>query len=282
MAFHFDARADSSDEEGGGGIDLSAWKTGAGPGASRPTSQRAPAPIARMVAPQDRESSRGSGTPDLAAFQSSTRKSKSVSRTRSPPRPSFQAVNRQVQEPDEESTYDLDTPDPILEGGFQDEEQDEEEAGPTQPRKLFVGIDRDEEDVDDFEDLTKGSENVRQVLSAVPQKGGKVLYTVLFDDFHKEKVSPQHLWIYVEQHMRIFWITLRPSMSGVYGFSNGCAMSWPSFFGGSKCLSSPQRLSRLDGLLRHFRRGELHIRPHMKIARARSENFCRLTSDLPL
>lgn len=188
MAFHFDARADSSDEEGGGGIDLSAWKTGAGPGASRPTPQRAPAPVARMVVTQDRESSRGSATPDLAAFQSGNRKSKSISRTRSPPRPSFQAVNRPAQEQDEESTYDLDTPDPILEGGFQDEEEDEE-AGSTQPRKLFVGIDRDEEDVDGFEDLTKGSENVRRVLSAVPQKGGKVLYTVLFDDFHKEKVS---------------------------------------------------------------------------------------------
>lgn len=197
MAFHFDARADSSDEEGGGGIDLSAWKTGAAPGASRPTSQRAPAPVAQMVAPQGRESSRGSATPDLAAFRSSTRKSKSVSRTRSPPRPSFQAVNKKpVQEPDEESTYDLDTPEPVLGVGVQDEEEDEDEAGPTQSRKLIVGIDRDEEDVDDFEDLTKGSENVRRVLSAVPQKGGKVLYTVLFDDFHKEKVSPSNAFAY--------------------------------------------------------------------------------------
>ncbi|CAK3742410.1 related to helicase [Lecanosticta acicola] len=198
MAFQFDARADSSDEETGGGIDLSSWKTGAagaaGAGPARKTPQEAPAPIAQMVAPQRDDRSQTSETPNLAAFQNIGKgKRTSKSRTRSPPRPSFQAVNKPLVEPDDEPVYDLDTPEPASGLAGDGDAEEEDDLQTAQRQKLFVQISRDEADRDDFEDLTGGSESVRRVLSAVPVKGGKVFYTVLFDDFHTEKLRRDDL-----------------------------------------------------------------------------------------
>lgn len=201
MAFHFDARADSSDEDTPA-LDLSSWKNRAAGSTNNaprpaPAPAPAPAPVAPMVVNHDAEDSDSdNSTPDLAAFQASDRKRKRPSATPSPVVPSFQAINSASKRPDGQSTFDLGsddgTPDPALQlPASEDEDQEEEEvARPAEQKRLMVVVSRKEgKRRKNYRDLRAGDDNVRRVLKESQEQDGTVMYKVLFDDFHVENVS---------------------------------------------------------------------------------------------
>ncbi|KAK4503948.1 hypothetical protein PRZ48_004863 [Zasmidium cellare] len=186
MSFHFDARGDSSDDDGGGGLDLASWKTGAA--APQGTARGGPvAPVAQMVAAGDEEEEDDSqsATPDLAAFQSG-RKRKSPSAARSPPALSFQAINERIADADDGSTYDLQSLDSDVLQLPMDVEEEDEPAPSGQ--ELYVQISRDEVDRDDFEDYTALGTTVKRVLQEKRLKNGKMMYRVMFEDTHSEEI----------------------------------------------------------------------------------------------
>lgn len=189
MSFHFDARGDSSDDDEGGGLDILAWKAGNAP-RNRPAQSVPVAPVAPMVVPDDDEEDEDNSrrpTPDLAAFQSSRkRKSSSAAPSRSPPVPSFQAINERLPDPDQGSTYDLES----LDSDILQLPMDEEEGVPVPAgkRQLVVWISRNEVDRDDFEDFTAASYAVERVLRERRLRNGKMMYRVMFEDTHTEEV----------------------------------------------------------------------------------------------
>ncbi|UJO17082.1 Chromatin remodeling factor mit1 [Fulvia fulva] len=205
MAFHFDARADSSDEDTPA-LDLSSWKNRAAGSTNNaprpaPAPAPAPAPVAPMVVNHDAEDSDSdNSTPDLAAFQASDRKRKRPSATPSPVVPSFQAINSASKRPDGQSTFDLGsddgTPDPALQlPASEDEDQEEEEvARPAEQKRLMVVVSRKEgKRRKNYRDLRAGDDNVRRVLKESQEQDGTVMYKVLFDDFHVENVPFEEL-----------------------------------------------------------------------------------------
>ena len=193
MAFHFDTRADSSDEDTPA-LDLSSWKNRAG-GSANNAPRSGPAPVAPMVVNDEAEDSDDSNsTPNLAAFQASDRKRKRPSATQSPVVPSFQATNSASKTPDNESTFDLGsddgTPDPALQFPASEDEDDEDVRRPAEQKRLMVVVSRkDGNRRNKYRDLRAGDDNVRRVLKESQEKDGTIMYRVLFDDFHVENVS---------------------------------------------------------------------------------------------
>lgn len=196
MAFHFDARGDSSDEEGGE-FDLSSWTTGAArAGASAVMNQ---APVAPMMQPEaqliesDEESDieeeivprdppNGPSTRDSSASLSL----------------GFQPINASDRRESQQSTYNLDSDaSPERDGSIM--EVDNVERRPEKREKS-----KDEDDnalvvyISDTEiarakkkaytDLTAGADRVRRVLKEAQDDDGTMLYEVQFDDFHTEQV----------------------------------------------------------------------------------------------
>lgn len=199
MAFNFDAQRDSSSEEDGG-IDLSAWKSGAG-AKPRPL----PAPVAQMVqrdADVDESDevsmdiSNAAGPSALASFKNSGLRqsiSTSTSRTRSPALPSFQAINEPVPDEDEDDEDDEDNEGRLSLASFLNPEiegdEDEEEEPLLNGRKpLYVGISRSEVDRDDYERVTKRKTTVKRVLREWQDEDGGMMYTVMFGDFDVAQV----------------------------------------------------------------------------------------------
>jgi hypothetical protein len=166
MAFHFDARGDSSSDDDNDAPDLTAWKAGV----SRGILGGGRAPTAPML-PQSNEEGR---------------LDKRISPTRSP--------SRQSLEPADE-----------LEGGSSGvEELDVQSIGSSRDarehsngyrrvspsvRKLVVEISRSEAaDKDEFLDLRDGADTVKRVLREISGEHDEILYQALFDDFHVELV----------------------------------------------------------------------------------------------
>lgn len=190
MAFHFDAQADSSDDEAA--MDLSAWKSGA--------KRVAPvgggrAPVAPMMggSAQQEEMER-SITPSLSNFQNGGKgkRAASASASRSPAPLAFQPINDLDQESSdgeqELEIQSISSGEPAEEAEEQDQDEDDEQY-PAGPRKLVVRISRTEgDDRDEYEDYTTGSDRVRQLLWEVRPINRQVAYQVLFEDFHDEAV----------------------------------------------------------------------------------------------
>lgn len=188
MASHFDAQADSSDDEAA--VDLSAWKTGAkriaptGNGAGRAT-------VAPMMGSGIQQEVGASASPSLSDFQNG-RKRKATT-PRSPAPPAFQPINDFDQE---SSAGEQDLEIQSISSGVPVSDQDDQEerqngnAAREGPRKLVVRISRKREgdDRDDYEDYTTGFERVRRVLWEVRPIDRQMAYRVQFDDFHEEEV----------------------------------------------------------------------------------------------
>lgn len=183
MAFHFDARADSSDEDGA--IDLSAWKAGA----KRALPVGGPAPVAPMMGSSSRQDMESSASPGLSDFQNG-RGNKKAPIARSPPRPAFQPINDVDQESSHEASeldiQSISSANPV----FAPDDQEARFTQSPRKRKLVVHISRSEGfDRDDYEDYTSGSQRVLRVLWEVRPIIRQEAYQVVFDDFHEEAVS---------------------------------------------------------------------------------------------
>lgn len=185
MAFHFDARADSSDDDTNGAIDISSWKTGAGPKA-QPVRQ-APAPVAPMLGSTQLDNDLRSVSPDVAALQiSASRKRKRTS----PLRSSFEVINRPSPIVDEgfAQPVPLLAPSEPAAGRGDTEEEPHIKSRASDNAKLVVEISRAEGDAGGYEDYTTGRDRVRMVLREWEDDEGSMMYNVMFDDFHTGKV----------------------------------------------------------------------------------------------
>jgi hypothetical protein len=190
MAFNFDAKADSSDDESPG-IDLAAWKTGAAPAARAATNN---APIAPMVAYS--QDGRASSSPSLSGFGLGRDHPRTASPPPATPKPSigFRPINRSPPRASTQSTR-----------SSEKESSPEEQIEVEQPmrrgkgknvssvvsghkRKLVVRISRREADTSNVEDYTGGSDRVKRVLEEKQDDDGTVFYRVQFADYHDEEV----------------------------------------------------------------------------------------------
>lgn len=199
MAFHFQPSADSSDE---GEVDITAWQGGA----KKPrSSAQPPAPIASMYSTaHDDEVEEGI----TAAFQqanASTAEADAgeqddddeqmglsinggsetpqlVSDKRTPsqgPRSfvqsGFTSINQPVGDAASESEDEIEI--------SLRRSRSKSKAGTTKRnRKLVPRVARNEVDVDEYEDLTKGGDVVRRVKKEAPSKRGMIRYLVEFMD----------------------------------------------------------------------------------------------------
>ena len=174
MAFHFDAKADSSEEEPE--IDFSAWKPGVKSGIPPELLEASDEQNAETIELRPRETElerRGS---------------------RSPPMPSFTTINeyndvrRIVLGEDAQS--DLPTTPSV---DFETREQEEEGLGRPQSTApsstLVIEIPHAEVDRDQYEDLTTGHDVVRRVIREIEDEQGRLVYKVLFEDFSTNEVS---------------------------------------------------------------------------------------------
>lgn len=169
MAFHFDARLDSSSDDDNAAPNLAVWKAGG----ARETNQGGRAPVAPM------------GTTALRRSPGRADGRKRKRETRSPP--SVVSGDELGQESDDQQleTQSMASSEAIEDS---DRRRDGQNKSSTDSRKLVVEISRSEAaDKDDFEDFREGAQSVRRVLRELDEED-QVMYQVLFDDFHVELV----------------------------------------------------------------------------------------------
>ncbi|KJY00598.1 hypothetical protein TI39_contig322g00010 [Zymoseptoria brevis] len=170
MAFHFDARLDSSSDDDNAAPNLAVWKAGG----ARETNQSGRAPVAPM------------GTTALRRSPERADGRKRKGGTRSPP--SVVSGDELGRESDDQQleTQSMASSEAIDDS---DRRRDGQNKSSTDSRKLVVEISRSEAaDRDDFEDFRDGAQSVRRVLRELDE-GDQVMYQVLFDDFHVELIG---------------------------------------------------------------------------------------------
>jgi hypothetical protein len=188
MAYHFDARLDSSSDDDATAPDLAAWKGGGNGG----TYQTGRAPVAPMVVQDNGRS------PSLSLIQNDRNDVKA------PPRRSTSAAS--VDSGDELGENSVDAQDMDINSIASSEENVSDldvrysrKARSWNNRKLVVEISRTEAtDLDEYLDCTSGADDVRRILRELPDDD-EVMYQALFDDFHVELVccsSPSPCYIF--------------------------------------------------------------------------------------